>query len=142
MPLSPDATIGPYRVIRLLGAGQMGEVYRAHDARLDRDVAIKIVADRVARDPDMVARFEREVRAVAALSHPNVLGIYDVGRTPELLYAVMELVPGVTLREKMAAAPLPHQAVIDIALQIARGLEAAHAKQIVHRDLKPGQTSS
>ena len=137
MTLGPDAAIGPYRVIRLLGAGEMGEVYRAHDARLDRDVAIKIVADRVARDPDMVARFEREVRAVAALSHPNVLGIYDVGRTPELLYAVMELVPGVTLRERMAASPLPHQVVIDIALQIARGLEAAHAKQIVHRDLKP-----
>jgi serine/threonine protein kinase len=137
MTLGQDALLGPYRVIRLLGAGEMGEVYRAHDARLGRDVAIKVLPDRIAKDPDMVARFEREVRAIAALSHPNVLGIYDVGRTPDVTYAVMELVPGVTLRERMATSPLPHSAVVDIALQMARGLAAAHAKQIVHRDLKP-----
>lgn len=137
MKLAPDARIGPYRVVRLIGAGEMGEVYRAHDARLGRDVAIKVLPDRIAENADMVARFEREVRAIAALSHPNVLSIYDVGREDGLIYAVMELVQGVTLRERMSATPLAHTTVADIARQIARGMLAAHAKQIVHRDLKP-----
>ena len=137
MGLGPNTEIGPYRIDHLLGAGEMGEVYKAHDPRLGRDVALKILPDRIANNPDMVARFEREVRAVAALSHPNVLGIYDVGRSADYIYAVMELVPGVTLREKLAGPPLSHAAVQAIALQIARGLAAAHARQIVHRDLKP-----
>jgi hypothetical protein len=115
----------------------MGEVYRARDARLNRDVAIKVVPSSVANNPEALARFERESHAIAALSHPNILTIFDVGTSNGHPYAVMELLEGESLRARIAGGPLPVRKAVDIAAQIARGLAAAHDKQIAHRDLKP-----
>jgi eukaryotic-like serine/threonine-protein kinase len=115
----------------------MGEVYRAHDAKLNRDVAIKILPEALAADPLALARFEREAQAVAALSHPNILAIFDFGREGETAYAVMELLEGETLRARLAHGALPSRKAVDFAVQIAEGLAAAHEKGIVHRDLKP-----
>ncbi|HEY1250839.1 MAG TPA: protein kinase [Thermoanaerobaculia bacterium] len=120
-----------------LGKGGMGEVYRARDTRLDRDVAVKVLPSDLAADPDALARFEREAKAVAALSHPNILAIHDFGREGEIVYAVMELLEGRTLRKTLDAGPIPQRQAFDYALQIAKGLSAAHEKDIVHRDLKP-----
>ena len=103
MPLSAGSRLGPYQIEGLLGAGGMGEVYRAHDSRLGRDVAVKIVPEAVAADPEALGRFEREARAVAMLSHPNILTLYDVGRSEGVSYAVMELLEGETLRARLAA---------------------------------------
>jgi TolB-like protein/Tfp pilus assembly protein PilF len=130
-------TLGPYRILEKLGAGGMGEVYRAHDSKLDRDVAIKVLPVHLTADPDALARFEREAKAVAALSHPNILAIHDFGNSEGVDYAVMELLEGETLRGKLAVAPIPLRQAVDYALQIAKGLSAAHGKGIVHRDLKP-----
>jgi hypothetical protein len=137
MSLASGTRLGPYEVIASLGSGGMGEVYRARDARLNRDVAIKIVPPSVAENPEALARFERESRAVAALSHPNILTIYDVGESNGHPYSVMELLEGETLGARIAPGPLPVRKAVDIAAQIARGLAAAHDKQIAHRDLKP-----
>ena len=115
----------------------MGEVYRARDNKLDRDVAIKVLPQSVATDPDTLARFEREAKAVAALSHPNILSIFDFGVAAGIAYAVMELLEGETLRGKLDAGPITQKQAVDYALQVARGLSAAHGKGIVHRDLKP-----
>ena len=115
----------------------MGEVYRARDPKLNRDVALKVLPDSLAADPDHLARFEREAKAVAALSHPNILAIYDFGVDDRRAYAVMELLEGQTLRERLSQGPLPAPRAVDFASQIAKGLAAAHAKGIVHRDLKP-----
>jgi serine/threonine protein kinase len=129
--------LGPYEILSPLGAGGMGEVYKARDSKLKREVAIKVLPESLTNDPDALARFEREAYAVAALSHPNILSIFDLGREGGVAYAVMELLEGATLRDRLEAGPIrPHQA-IDYALQIARGLSAAHEKGIVHRDLKP-----
>jgi serine/threonine protein kinase/tetratricopeptide (TPR) repeat protein len=116
----------------------MGEVYKAQDTRLDREVAVKVISEKLAEDPRALARFEREAKAVAALSHPNILAIHDFGKEGALTYAVMELLEGETLRERLARGPLPISAVQERALQIADALAAAHEKGIVHRDLKPG----
>jgi eukaryotic-like serine/threonine-protein kinase len=144
MTLSPGARLGPYEVTASLGAGGMGEVFRARDTRLGRDVAIKVLPASFAADPDRRARFEREAQAVAALSHPNVIAIFDTGfhesspgSTDAQLFIVMELLAGQTLRERLDAGPLPVRKAVDIAVQIARGLGAAHTKNLVHRDLKP-----
>ena len=137
MSLSSGQSLGPYTIIAPLGAGGMGEVYRAHDARLNRDVAIKVVPPAVAGNPEALARFERESRAIAALSHPNILTIFDVGEGNGHPYAVMELLEGETLRAQITHGPLPVRKAVEIAAQIARGLAAAHDKQIAHRDLKP-----
>src|SRR5712692_6243108 len=115
----------------------MGEVYRARDKKLDRDVAVKVLPESVAADPDTLARFEREAKAVAALSHPNILAIHDFGNQDGVSYAVMELLEGETLRSKLVAGPLSQRQTIDYALQVAKGLSAAHEKGVVHRDLKP-----
>ena len=115
----------------------MGEVYRARDTRLERPVAIKIVPSHVAGNPQLLERFDREVKVLAALSHPNIVAIHDVGTLDGIPYAAMELLDGVTLRERMAGAPLPLRTAVDYAVQIGRGLAAAHDKGIVHRDLKP-----
>src|ERR1700682_874141 len=136
MPLSPGARLGPYEILAPLGAGGMGEGYRARDRKLDRDVAIKVLPQSVATDPDSLSRFEREARAVAALSHPNILSIFDVGREQGLAFAVMELLDGETLRERLSAGALPTRKALEYGAQIARGLAAAHEKGIVHRDLK------
>ena len=135
--LQSGVRLGPYEILGPLGTGGMGEVYRARDSRLDRDVAIKVVPPSVAGNPEAVARFERESRAVAALSHPNILAIYDVGQSNGHPYSVMELLEGETLGARIAHGPMPVRKAVDIAAQIARGLAAAHDKQIAHRDLKP-----
>ncbi|HET9793598.1 MAG TPA: serine/threonine-protein kinase, partial [Thermoanaerobaculia bacterium] len=137
MTLATGTKLGPYEVVSPLGAGGMGEVYRARDAKLGRDVAVKVLAERFARDAAAVARFEREARAVAALSHPNILSIHDFGDDRGTVYAVTELLEGDTLRSRLGGAPLATRRAIEIALQVARGLSAAHEKGIVHRDLKP-----
>lgn len=135
--LSPGARLGRYEVVEQIGSGGMGEVYRARDRELDRDVAIKILADRFVKDRDKLARFEQETKAIAAISHPNILAIFDVGRAGDLRFAVMELLEGETLRVRLLDGPLPWREALRYAQQIARGLGAAHAKGIVHRDLKP-----
>jgi hypothetical protein len=137
MRLEPGTRLGPYEVLSPLGAGGMGEVYRARDAKLARDVAVKVLPERVAGDPEALARFEREARAVAAISHPNILAIHDFGKEGPVTYAVTELLEGETLRAMLAGGPLPARKATDYAIQIARGLAAAHEKGIVHRDLKP-----
>ncbi len=137
MSLTPGTRLGPYEVLAALGAGGMGEVYRARDRKLDRDVAIKVLPQSLAADPDALARFEREAKAVAALSHQNILAIHDFGNQDGIAYAAIELLEGETLRAKLDAGPIPQKQAVDYALQIARGLSAAHGKGIVHRDLKP-----
>ena len=137
MPLIPGARLGPYEILAALGAGGMGEVYRARDPKLNRDVAIKILPEALAADPAALARFEREAQAVAALSHPNILAIHDFGREGDTAYAVMELLEGETLRARLAHGALPARKAVELAAQIAEGLAAAHEKGIVHRDLKP-----
>ncbi len=137
MSLAPGVRLGPYEIVGPLGAGGMGEVYRARDKKLDRDVAIKVLPQSVAADPDTLARFEREAKAVAALSHQNILAIHDFGNKNGIAYAVMELLEGETLREKLDAGPISQKKAVDYALQVAKGLSAAHEKGIVHRDLKP-----
>jgi Tol biopolymer transport system component len=135
--LAPGTSLGPYEIVALLGAGGMGEVYRARDQRLGRQVAVKILPDSVSEDPRRVARFEKEARALAALSHPNILAIHDFGRSDGRLYAVTELLDGETLRDRMAGEPMAWRKAAEIAAAIADGLASAHAAGIVHRDLKP-----
>jgi Tol biopolymer transport system component len=137
MALAPGTRLGPYEIVAAIAAGGMGEVYRARDGRLQRDVAIKVLPDVFATDPERRARFGRESQAVAALSHPNILSIFDVGVQGNTAYAVTELLEGETLRARVQSGPLPLRKVIDYGIQIARGLAAAHDKGIVHRDLKP-----
>jgi serine/threonine protein kinase len=126
-----------YQVLALIGAGGMGEVYRAQDVRLDREVAIKVLPEHLAQDPVALARFEREAKAVAALSHPNILAIHDVGLQEGIRYAVMELLEGENLRERLGRSVLSWRETVEIGAAIADGLAAAHAKDIIHRDLKP-----
>ena len=137
MAIPPGSRLGPYAILAPLGAGGMGEVYRARDSRLDRDVAIKVLSERLAGDPDALSRFHREAKAVAALSHPNILSIHDFGSENGISYAVMELLEGQSVRERLIDGPVPWRRSVDIAIAVADGLSAAHAKGIVHRDLKP-----
>jgi len=137
MALNPGTKVGPYEILSPLGAGGMGEVYRARDTRLDRDVAIKILPELSARDADRMRRFEQEARSVAALSHPNVVAVYDTGTHEGVPYLVSELLDGETLRERLKVGPISPRKCVEYALQIADGLAAAHTKGIVHRDLKP-----
>lgn len=129
--------LGRYQVLATLGAGGMGEVYRALDTRLDREVAIKILPPHLAATPDALLRFEREAKAVAALSHPNILAIHDFGADEGVHYAVMELLKGETLRHCLSHGALPWRKAVGIGIEIAEGLAAAHAQGITHRDLKP-----
>ena len=137
MTLAAGARLGPYEILAPLGAGGMGEVYRARDTRLGREVAVKVLPERFANDTELVRRFEQEARAVAALSHPNILTLYDFGRDPDRLYAVSELLEGETLRTRLAHSPVSWPKALDIAIAVSDGLSAAHARGIVHRDLKP-----
>ncbi len=137
MSFAPGDRLGPYRIDAPLGAGGMGEVYRARDTKLDRDVAIKVLPAHLAEAPEVLARFEREAKSVAALSHPGILAIHDFGREGSTSYAVMELLEGETLRHRLAGGALPLRKAVDYAGQIAQGLAAAHARGVVHRDLKP-----
>jgi Tol biopolymer transport system component len=137
MTLQAGTRLGPYEILSPLGAGGMGEVYRARDTRLDRDVALKVLSTLLADSPEALARFEREAKAVAALSHANIVALYDFGSSNGTLYAASELLEGETLRARMAEGALPTRKAVEIAVQIAQGLAAAHDKGIVHRDLKP-----
>ena len=138
MPLLAGSRLGHYQVVAPLGKGGMGEVYRARDARLGREAAIKVLPATLATDRQALARFEVEARALAALSHPNILGIFEFGSEDGISYVVMELLEGETLRDKLKeGAPLPQRKALEYTREIARGLSAAHAKGIVHRDLKP-----
>jgi serine/threonine protein kinase len=135
--LSSGTRLGPYEVLSLLGAGGMGEVWRARDSRLGRDVAIKVLPDDVAGSQQALARFEREAKAVAALSHPNILALFDIGEENGIRYAVTELLDGESLRDALARGALPLKKTLDIAVQLADALASAHEKGIVHRDIKP-----
>jgi Tol biopolymer transport system component/tRNA A-37 threonylcarbamoyl transferase component Bud32 len=140
MTLSSGTRLGTYTVTALIGAGGMGEVYEAHDAKLDRDVAVKVLPEQFARDPERLARFQREAKLLAALNHPNIAAIYGLEQSDSTHYLVMELVLGETLRERVAGEkPIPVEEALTIAKQIAEALEAAHncEKGIIHRDLKP-----
>lgn len=137
MALAPGTKLGPYDIQSLLGSGGMGEVYRARDARLDRVVAIKILPSSFSADAERLQRFVQEARSAAALNHPNILSIFDIGEERGAPYIVSELLEGQTLRERIRSAPLSSRKAIEYGLQVARGLAAAHEKGIVHRDLKP-----
>ncbi len=137
MPLEPDARFGPYEIVAPLGAGGMGEVYRARDTKLGRDVAIKILPHEFTSDPERRARFEREARILAALNHPNIGAIYGFEDADGIRALVLELVDGETLADRIARRPLPLKDALPTARQIAEALYAAHDKGIVHRDLKP-----
>src|SRR5436309_159524 len=133
----PGRTLGRYQMLSLLGAGGMGEVYRAKDTMLDREVAVKILPEHLASNPDALARFQREAKAVAALSHPNILAIHDFGTEQGVSYAVMELLEGENLRIRLGRSAPSWREALEIGVAVAAGLSAAHAKGIIHRDLKP-----
>ena len=137
MALTAGTILGQYELRSPLGAGGMGEVYRAHDKRLDRDVAIKVLPEYLTSDPDRLRRFEQEARATAALNHPNILAIFEMDTHGSVSYLVEELLEGETLRDRLRRGPIPLRKAIEYAVQIAHGLAAAHDKGIVHRDLKP-----
>lgn len=137
MTLSPGTRLGPYEILSPLGAGGMGEVYRARDTRLGRDVAVKVLPAEFAQDPKRLRRFEQEARAAAALNHPNILVLHDLGTHEGAPYIVTELLEGESLRQRLQGGPLPPAKAVEFGVQIAKGLAAAHEKGIVHRDLKP-----
>jgi len=137
MPIALGSLLGPYEVTALLGSGGMGEVYRATDTNLKRQVAIKVLPEAVAVDAERLARFEREARTLAALNHPNIAVIHGFERIDGIPALVMELVDGTTVEARIAQGPIPLDEVLAIARQIAEALEAAHEQGIVHRDLKP-----
>jgi eukaryotic-like serine/threonine-protein kinase len=138
MPLTPGTRLGPYEILVAAGAGGMGEVYRARDTRLGRDVAVKILSTHLSFDPDLKRRFEREARAVSALTHPNICCLYDIGSQDGIDFIVMEYLEGETLDERLSTGPLPLQQVLKIGVEIADALDKAHHQGILHRDLKPG----
>ena len=135
--LAPGSSVGPYRIERLLAVGGMGEVYRARDTTLGRDVAIKILPRHFTADPERLARFEREARMLAALNHPNIGAIYGLEAAGGVRALVLELVEGETLADRIQRGPVPVTDALTIARQIADALDAAHEKGIIHRDLKP-----
>src|SRR6266508_964156 len=137
MTIAPGSRLGPYEVLTLIGAGGMGEVYRAKDSRLGRDVAIKVLPASFSADPDRLRRFEQEARAAGVLNHPNITAVYDIGTYEDAPYVVQELLEGETLRTALSGSKLPQRKATDYALQIAHSLATAHEKRIVHRHLKP-----
>jgi eukaryotic-like serine/threonine-protein kinase len=142
MTLIPGTKLGPYQIQSLVGSGGMGEVYRAHDSRLSRTVAIKVLPTSFSANRDRLQRFAQEARAAAALNHPNILSIFDIGEEHGAPYVVSELLEGETLRMRLRNGPLPMRRVIEYAVQMARGLAAAHEKGIVHRVPVPPQERS
>ena len=138
MTLPPGARLGPYEILTAIGAGGMGEVYKARDTRLDRSVAIKVLPAQVSADPERRARFEREARTIAGLSHPHICTLHDVGEHEGSTFLVMEHLTGETLAERLEKGPLPLGQALGIATEIADTLAAAHRQGVIHRDLKPG----
>ncbi|MBI3047881.1 MAG: serine/threonine protein kinase [Acidobacteria bacterium] len=138
MALSSGTRLGPYAVIAPLGAGGMGEVYKATDTRLDRTVAIKVLPEHVAADPELKQRFEREAKTLAALSHPHICPVFDVGSQEGTHFLVMEYLEGETLAQRLTKGALPLDQALQVGIQIADALAAAHRAGIIHRDLKPG----
>ncbi|MGA3088308.1 MAG: serine/threonine-protein kinase [Acetobacteraceae bacterium] len=137
MNLTSGTKLGPYEIVSLLGAGGMGEVYRARDPRLRREVAVKVLPQALSLDSDRMRRFEQEALSTAALNHPNILAVFDIGTSEGSPYVVSELLEGETLRERLRSGSIPVRKTLDYALQVAHGLAAAHEKGIIHRDLKP-----
>ena len=138
MPLSPHTRLGPYEIVSAIGAGGMGEVYRARDTRLDRTVAIKILPEHISAKPQARERFEREARAVSSLNHPHICTLHDVGHQDGIEYLVMEYLEGETLAQRLKKGPLPAEQVLQYAIQITDALDTAHRHNVTHRDLKPG----
>ena len=138
MPLTPGTRLGPYEIVAPLGAGGMGEVYRAHDSRLGRDVAIKALPAEFAQNPERLSRFEREAQMLASLSHPNIAAIHGLEEQDGVPHLVLELVEGESLAARLARGPLPAREALAIGVQIATAIEAAHERGVIHRDLKPG----
>src|SRR6516225_1915133 len=138
MGLTSGTKLGPYEIDSPLGAGGMGEVYRARDTRLDRSVAIKILPSHLSDNPEARQRFDREARAISSLNHPNICTLYDVGHQNGMNYLVMEFLQGETLADRLIKGPLPLELALKYGIEICEGLEKAHQGGIVHRDLKPG----
>src|SRR5947209_4460770 len=138
MPLAPGNRLGPYEIVAPLGAGGMGEVYRARDTRLERTVAIKILPAHLSSDPIRKQRFEREAKTISSLNHPHICVLHDVGSQNGMDYLVMECVEGETLAKRLEKGPLPLDQVLKCSAQIADALDKAHRSGVVHRDLKPG----
>jgi serine/threonine protein kinase len=137
MALTPGTKLGPYEILNPLGAGGMGEVYRAKDTRLDRIVAIKVLPSHLSSDPELKQRMEREAKAISALQHPNICTLYDIGTQDGTQFLVMECLEGQTLAERLVKGALPVEQVLKIGTEIAQALEKAHQQGIIHRDLKP-----
>src|ERR1700683_1866505 len=138
MALAPATRLGPYEILSSIGAGGMGEVYRARDTRLDRIVAIKILREHLSGNPQLRERFDREAKAISSLSHPHICPLYDVGHQDRTDYLVMEYLEGETLAHRLKKGPLAPDQVLQVAIQITDALDAAHRHGVIHRDLKPG----
>ena len=138
MPLDAGVKLGPYEILSPLGAGGMGEVYKARDTRLDRTVAIKVLPEHVAADPDLKQRFEREAKTISSLNHPHICTLYDIGSQDGIDFLVMEYLEGDTLAQRLAKGALPLDQALTVAIEIADALDKAHRQGITHRDLKPG----
>ena len=138
MALETGSTLGPYEIISQLGAGGMGEVYLARDTRLDRNVAVKVLASVLSSSAEFRERFEREAKAVSSLNHPHICALYDVGSQDGVDYLVMEHLEGESLSDRLKKGPLPYETALARAIEIAEALDHAHRQGIVHRDLKPG----
>src|SRR5262245_47573222 len=138
MQFTPGTKLGPYEISSPLGAGGMGEVYRAKDTRLGRDVAIKVLPQHLSSNPEVRARFEREARTVSSLNHPNICTLFDVGRDGDTDYLVMELIDGESLAQRLSRGALPPSDVLKLGEQVADALDRAHRAGVIHRDLKPG----
>jgi serine/threonine protein kinase len=138
MTLATGTKLGPYEILAPIGAGGMGEVYKARDTRLERTVAVKVLPQHLSASPEVRQRFEREAKTISQLSHPHICALYDVGRAGETEYLVMEYLEGETLLERLAKGPLPLEQTLKYGVEIADALDKAHRQGIVHRDLKPG----
>ena len=139
MALTAGTKLGPYEILAVLGAGGMGEVYRARDTRLDRTVAVKVLASHLSSSPELKQRMEREARAISSLNHPHICHLYDIGSQDGTDYLVMEFLEGETLAERLRKGAMPLNEILKIGIAVAEALAVAHRQGIVHRDLKPGK---